>query len=145
MKIMGIDYGDARTGVSISDPTGFLAGSPQVISTWNTEKLLDDLTALVQKEKIEEIVMGLPKNMNATQGERAEKCAAFAAKLGEFTGIQTATWDERLTTVSAHRALNEVNVRGKKRKNIVDAVSAVMILEDFLKSREPLNKSQHTL
>ena len=71
MKIMGIDYGDARTGVSISDPTGFLAGSPQVISTWNTEKLLDDLTALVQKEKIEEIVMGLPKNMNATQVERA--------------------------------------------------------------------------
>lgn len=78
MKIMGIDYGDARTGVSISDPTGFLAGSPQVISTWNTEKLLDDLTALVQKEKIEEIVMGLPKNMNATQGERAENARHLA-------------------------------------------------------------------
>ena len=92
MKIMGIDYGDARTGVSISDPTGFLAGSPQVIATWNTEKLLEELTALIQREKIEEIVMGLPKNMNATQGERAEKCKALGAELERRTGILCFGW-----------------------------------------------------
>lgn len=82
------------------------------------------------------IVVGLPRNMDGSFGERAEKCKDFSKKLGELSGIETVTWDERLTTVSAHRALNEVNVRGKKRKNIVDAVSAVMILEDFLKSRK---------
>ena len=100
MKIMGIDYGDARTGVSISDPTGFLAGSPQVIATWNTEKLLEELTALIQREKIEEIVMGLPKNMNATQGERAEKCKALGAELERRTGISVVYWDERPSSVN---------------------------------------------
>ena len=136
MRIMGIDYGDARTGVAISDLLCSIVGSAQVVPSRNTDKAVADIVRLAKENDVGEIAVGLPRNMDGTFGERAEKCAAFAAKLGEFTGIQTATWDERLTTVSAHRALNEVNVRGKKRKNIVDAVSAVMILEDFLKSRK---------
>lgn len=133
--ILSVDYGDARTGLAVCDKLEMLASPVGVIFEKYEPKVLEQVRLAAEKAKAQLIVVGLPRNMDGTFGERAEKCAAFAAKLGEFTGIQTATWDERLTTVSAHRALNEVNVRGKKRKNIVDAVSAVMILEDFLKSR----------
>ena len=132
MKIMGIDYGDARTGVSISDPTGFLAGSPQVISTWNTETLLEKLTELVKKERVEEIVMGLPKNMNATQGERAEKCKALGAQLEERTGVPVAYWDERRTTIEAHAILHASGKKEKKHRKNVDAVAATLILQGYL-------------
>ena len=132
MKIMGIDYGDARTGVSISDPTGFLAGSPQVISTWNTETLLEKLTELVKKERVEEIVMGLPKNMNATQGERAEKCKALGAQLEQRTGVPVAYWDERRTTVEAHAILHASGKKEKKHRKNVDAVAATLILQGYL-------------
>ncbi len=134
--ILSVDYGDARTGLAVCDKLEMLASPVGVIFEKYEPKVLEQVRLAAEKAKAQLIVVGLPRNMDGTFGERAEKCAAFAAKLGEFTGIQTATWDERLTTVSAHRALNEVNVRGKKRKNIVDAVSAVMILEDFLKSRK---------
>lgn len=134
--ILSVDYGDARTGLAVCDKLEMLASPVGVIFEKYEPKVLEQVRLAAEKAKAQLIVVGLPRNMDGTFGERAEKCAAFAAKLGEFTGIQTATWDERLTTVSAHRALNEVNVRGKKRKEIVDAVSAVMILEDFLKSRE---------
>lgn len=134
--ILSVDYGDARTGLAVCDKLEMLASPVGVIFEKYEPKVLEQVRLAAEKAKAQLIVVGLPRNMDGTFGERAEKCAAFAAKLGEFTGIQTATWDERLTTVSAHRALNEVNVRGKKRKDIVDAVSAVMILEDFLKSRE---------
>ena len=136
MVILSVDYGDARTGLAVCDKLEMLASPVGVIFEKYEPKVLEQVRLAAEKAKAQLIVVGLPRNMDGTFGERAEKCAAFAAKLGEFTGIQTATWDERLTTVSAHRALNEVNVRGKKRKEIVDAVSAVMILEDFLKSRE---------
>ena len=131
--ILSVDYGDARTGLAVCDKLEMLASPVGVIFEKYEPKVLEQVRLAAEKAKAQLIVVGLPRNMDGTFGERAEKCAAFAAKLGEFTGIQTATWDERLTTVSA---LNEVNVRGKKRKNIVDAVSAVMILEDFLKSRK---------
>lgn len=134
--ILSVDYGDARTGLAVCDKLEMLASPVGVIFEKYEPKVLEQVRLAAEKAKAQLIVVGLPRNMDGTFGERAEKCAAFAAKLGEFTGIQTATWDERLTTVSAHRALNEVNVRGKKRKEIVDAVSAVMILEDFLKSRK---------
>lgn len=134
--ILSVDYGDARTGLAVCDKLEMLASPVGVIFEKYEPKVLEQVRLAAEKAKAQLIVVGLPRNMDGTFGERAEKCAAFAAKLGEFTGIQTATWDERLTTASAHRALNEVNVRGKKRKNIVDAVSAVMILEDFLKSRK---------
>lgn len=132
MKIMGLDYGDARTGVSISDPTGFLAGSPQVISTWNTEVLLEKLTELVKKERVEEIVMGLPKNMNATQGERAEKCKALGAQLEELTGVPVVYWDERRTTIEAHAILHASGKKEKKHRKNVDAVAATLILQGYL-------------
>ena len=136
MVILSVDYGDARTGLAVCDKLEMLASPVGVIFEKYEPKVLEQVRLAAEKAKAQLIVVGLPRNMDGTFGERAEKCGAFAAKLGELTGIQTATWDERLTTVSAHRALNEVNVRGKKRKEIVDAVSAVMILEDFLKSRE---------
>ncbi len=133
--ILSVDYGDARTGLAVCDRLEMLASPVGVIFEKYEPKVLEQVQLAAEKAKAQLIVVGLPRNMDGSFGERAEKCAAFAAKLQELTGIQTETWDERLTTVSAHRALNEVNVRGKKRKNIVDAVSAVMILEDFLKAR----------
>lgn len=139
MKIMGIDYGDARTGVSISDPTGFLAGSPQVISTWNTETLLDELTALAAREKIEEIVLGLPKNMDATQGERAEKCRAFGAQLEARTGLPIIYWDERRTTIEAHAILHASGKKQKKHRKTVDAVAASLILQGYLDFKRTQN------
>ena len=132
MKIMGIDYGDARTGVSISDPTGFLAGSPQVIASWNTEKLLDELVQLTSRERIEEIVLGLPKNMNASEGERAEKCKALGKELEERTGLPVILWDERRTTVEAHAILHATGKKQKKHKKNVDAVAASLILQGYL-------------
>lgn len=132
MKIMGIDYGDARTGVSISDPTGFLAGSPQVIATWNTEELLEQLTELAAKEKVQEIVLGLPKNMDATQGERAEKCKALGAELERRTGLPMIYWDERRTTIEAHAILHASGKKQKKHRKTVDAVAASLILQGYL-------------
>ena len=102
MRILGIDYGDARTGLSISDPSGFLAGSPGVIHEWNYDKLVDKLAAFIQENKIEEIVLGWPKNMDGTAGARAQKCEALAKTLEERTGLHIVLWDERRTTVAAH-------------------------------------------
>ncbi|MCM1363637.1 MAG: Holliday junction resolvase RuvX [Faecalibacterium sp.] len=138
MVIMSVDYGDARTGLAACDKNEMLASPLGVIFEKYEPKLIEQICAMVEQVKPELIVVGLPKNMDGSCGERAEKCRAFAAMLEEKSGIKTAMQDERLTTVSAHRALNEVNVRGKKRKNVVDAVSAVMILEDFLAARKRL-------
>lgn len=136
MIIMGIDYGDARTGISICDKFETLASPVTVISQWNQDKLIDEIEKLTKEYKPELLVVGLPKNMDSSLGERAIKCQEFAAKLSEKCGIDYAMKDERLTTVSAHKALNETNTRGKNRKNVVDAVAAVMILQDFIDSRK---------
>ena len=132
MVILSVDYGDARTGIAVCDRMQMLASPVTVINQSYEPKVIAQIKALAEKHKAERIVVGLPKNMNGSEGERAEKCKAFAERLSEETGIETVMWDERLTTVSAHRALNVTNVTGKKRKEIVDAVSAVMILEDYL-------------
>lgn len=116
MRILGIDYGDARTGLSISDPSGFLAGSPSVIHEWNYAKLVDKLAAFIQENKIEEIVLGHPKNMDGTVGPRAEKCETLAKELEERTGLHVVLWDERRTTVAAHEILHR---SGKKEKSTV--------------------------
>ena len=100
MRILGIDYGDARTGLSISDPSGFLAGSPSVIHEWNYAKLVDKLVAFIQENKIEEIVLGHPKNMDGTVGPRAEKCETLAKELEERTGLHVVLWDERCTAAA---------------------------------------------
>ena len=136
MVILSVDYGDARTGIAVCDRLQLLASPVTVINQSYEPKVIAEINELVKKHGAEKIVVGLPKNMDGTQGERALKCTAFAEKLQVETGVETVMWDERLTTVSAHRALNVTNVTGKKRKEIVDAVSAVMILEDYLASKK---------
>ena len=136
MVILSVDYGDARTGLAVCDKFEMLASPVGVISETYEPKVIEKICLKLQEIRPSLIVVGLPKNMDGSFGERAEKCASFAKKLSEASGIETVTWDERLTTVSAHKALNDVNVRGKKRKAVVDAVSAVMILEDFLRTRK---------
>ena len=132
MKIMAIDYGDARTGVAFSDITEKLASPYTVISEKYQPKLIDKLCEIIKKERAEKLVVGLPRNMDGSYGFRADACREFAQALGERSGLPVEFQDERLTTVMAHNVLSENNVRGKKRKETVDAVSAVMILQSYL-------------
>ena len=132
MKILGIDYGDARTGLSISDPTGLLAGSPSVIQEWNYDKLLAKLIDYIKDNKIEEIVLGHPKNMDGSCGERAKKCEALAQALTEETDIPVILWDERRTTVAAHQILHDAGKKAKNHRKTVDAVAAALILQGYL-------------
>ena len=134
-KIMGIDYGDARTGVAISDLMCSIVGSTAVVPSRNTEKAIVDIVKLAKDNMVGHIVVGLPKNMDGTEGIRAELCREFAAKLSEATGLPVTMWDERRTTVEAHNILSQHNYHGKKRKNTVDAVAASLILEGYLNSR----------
>ena len=131
-KIMGVDYGDARTGIAISDLMCSIVGSTCVVPSRNTEKAIADIVKLCKDNLVGEIVVGLPKNMDGTEGVRAELCRKFAAKLEEATGLQVTMWDERRTTVEAHNILSQHNYHGKKRKNTVDAVAASLILEGYL-------------
>lgn len=133
-KIMAIDYGDARTGVAISDLLCSIVGSTCVVPSRNTEKAVNDIVKLAKDNMVGTIVVGLPRNMDGSEGPRAELCRAFAQKLGESTGLPIRMWDERRTTVEAHNILSEHNYHGKKRKNTVDAVAASLILEGFLNS-----------
>lgn len=135
MKIMGIDYGDARTGVAISDLLCSIVGSTYVVPSRNTEKAIADIVKLIQDNGVGELVVGLPKNMNGTEGPRAELCREFANKLKEVTGLPVVLWDERRTTVEAHNILSMHNYHGQKRKNTVDAVAASLILEGYLQFR----------
>lgn len=135
MKIMGLDYGDARTGVAISDLLCTLVGSTTVLPSRNEEKLLADVVRLTKENDVGTIVVGLPRNMDGTEGPRAEVCRAFAEKVKEITGVDVEMWDERRTTVEAHQILSDHNYHGKKRKNTVDAVAASLILEGYLAYR----------
>ena len=132
MRIMAIDYGDARTGVALSHPTRFRAGRTFLIRSRKQEVVLEELAALVQRQGAQELVMGYPRNMDGTLGPRAEKYAAFARRLEEATGLPVALWDERRTTVDAHRILGEQGVRAKNRKDKIDSVAATLILEGYL-------------
>lgn len=132
MKILGIDYGDVRTGVAVSDDSQFLASAVCVIKETYQPKLIEKIAEIVSQTSVQVIVVGLPKNMDGTEGFRAEKCREFASLLTDRTGLETVLIDERLTTVEAHKILSATNTRGKKRKEVVDAVSAVMILQDYL-------------
>lgn len=132
MRIMAIDYGDARTGVAISDALGILTGETRVIHSKKQELVLDELCALVEQYAIAELVLGYPKNMNGSIGPRAEKSEALAEQLRKRTGKPVILWDERRTTVDAHRILSETGNRGKRRKEKVDAVAASLILEGYL-------------
>ena len=131
-KIMGIDYGDARTGVAISDLLCSIVGSTYVVPSRNRAKAVDDIVKLAKDNLVGEIVVGLPKNMDGSEGVRAELCREFAEILKEATGLPVTMWDERRTTVEAHNILSAHNYHGKKRKNTVDAVAASLILEGYL-------------
>ena len=135
MRIMAIDYGDARTGVAFSDPTGLLAGQTFLIKSRKEDTVLEELARLAREQGAEELVMGYPRNMDGTLGPRAEKYAAFADRLREATGLPVILWDERRTTVDAHRILGDHGVRAKNRKDKVDSVAAALILEGYLDFR----------
>ena len=135
MRIMAIDYGDARTGVALSDPTGFLAGQTFLIKSRKEDVVLEELAALAQKQGAEELVMGYPRNMDGTEGPRAEKCAAFGETLRQATGLEVILWDERRTTIDAHNILFQNGQNAKKRKKTVDAVAAALMLEGYLTRR----------
>lgn len=135
VRIMAIDYGDARTGVAVSDPTGLLAGQTFLIKSRKAQVVLEELAALAKAQGAEELVMGYPRNMDGTLGPRTEKYAAFAKKLEAATGLPVILWDERRTTVDAHRILFEAGKNARKRKKTVDAVAASLILEGYLDHR----------
>jgi len=132
MRIMAIDYGDAHTGIAVSDATGFLAGYTTTIHSRKADVVLDEIARLVEEQGAEELVMGFPKNMDGTEGPRAELYRNFAAQIEEKTGLKPVLWDERRTTVDAHRILFEAGKNAKKRKKTVDAVAATLILEGYL-------------
>ena len=132
MRVMAIDYGDARTGVAISDATGMLAGFTTVIHSRREEQVLDSLTELARQHGVDELVMGFPRNMDGTEGPRAELCRAFAAGLEERTGLEVRLWDERRTTIEAHQILHASGKKMKAHKKTVDAVAATLILEGYL-------------
>lgn len=135
MVVMAIDYGDAHTGVAISDPTGFLAGTVTTIHSRKAQVVLDELVKLVRDHRVDELVMGFPRNMDGTEGPRAQLYREFAAALEQTTGMTPVLWDERRTTVDAHRILFEAGKNAKKRKKTVDAVAASLILEGYLDFR----------
>ncbi len=135
MVIISVDYGDVRTGVAACDKLQLLASPVTVIKQKDPELLSEEIKKICLEKKAEKIVLGFPKNMDGSEGFRAEACKEFAKLLSEKTGLSVDFQDERLTTVSAHNILNATDTRGKKRKAVVDAVSAVLILEDYLRKQ----------
>ena len=136
MRIMAIDYGDARTGVAISDATGLLAGFTTVIHGRKSEMVAAELARLVREHGVEELVLGLPRNMDGTEGARAQKSRKLAALVEQASGLPVRMWDERQTTITAAGFLSESGTFGKKRKAVLDAVSASVILENYLAWRK---------
>ena len=132
MRIMAIDYGDARTGVAISDATGFLTGFTTVIHSRKAEVVQEELVKLIAQHKVEELVMGFPRNMDGTEGPRADLYREFAAQLEEKSGMTVNLWDERRTTIEAHQILHTGGKKMKDHKKTVDAVAASLILEGYL-------------
>ena len=135
MRIMAIDYGDARTGVAISDAAGLLAGFTTVIRSRKAEHVAEEIRTLIQTHGVEELVMGFPRNMDGTEGPRAELYRAFAVLLREATGMEPRLWDERRTTIEAHQILHTSGKKMKRHKENVDAVAAALILEGYLTFR----------
>ena len=139
MIIMSVDLGKARTGIAVSDQSESFAFPKDVITEYSTEKLVEKIKLKALEYSAQLIVVGFPKNMDGSVGSRAEECKEIAGMIEKASNIETVLWDERCTTVSAHTALNFTDTRGKKRKAVVDAVAAVIILEDYLSYRK--NKS----
>ena len=132
MKIMAIDYGDAHTGVAVSDRTLTLCGYSTVVTAYRPEAVIETLQKLIAEHEVTALVLGHPINMDGTRGPRAEKAEAFAEQLRAATGLPVTLWDERRTTVDAHNILAANGKRAKERKKNVDAVAASLMLEGFL-------------
>lgn len=135
MKIMAVDLGKARTGLAVCDAQELLSSPLTVLPSYNQEKLLDEIAARASEQRVELLVVGLPLNMDGTHGESAQNALAFADQLREKTGLPVEMKDERGTTITAHNYLNTTDTRGKKRKAVVDAVAATIILQDYLDYR----------
>ncbi len=135
MKIMGLDLGDKRIGVAVSDALGWTAQGKEVIQVAGIEKDIEYIFNLVEKYNVAKIVVGLPKNMNGTLGPRAEKTLDFVDRLKEKGNTPILTWDERLSTVAAERALIQADLSRKKRKKVIDKMAAVVILQNYLDSQ----------
>ena len=132
MRIMAIDYGDAHTGVAISDPTGMLAGWTTTIDSRKQDVVVEQLRAIIAEWQVTELVLGYPKNMNDTEGERVQKTLAFKEALERRTGLEVVLWDERMSTVASERVLMEENVRREDRKTYIDKMAAAFILQGYL-------------
>ena len=132
MRIMAIDYGDAHTGIAISDPTGFLAGFTTTINAYRPEVVSEQIAALAKEHGVEELVLGHPINMDGTRGPRSEKAQAMKVLLEDTTSLPVVLWDERRTTIDAHQILMGSGKNAKKWKKVVDAVAASLILEGYL-------------
>ena len=132
MRILAIDYGDAHTGIAISDPTGFMAGFTTTIDAYRPEAVAERVAALAQEHGVEELVLGHPINMDGTRGPRSEKAQAMKVLLEETSSLPVILWDERRTTIDAHQILLNNGKNAKKRKKVVDAVAASLILEGYL-------------
>ena len=135
MKIMAIDYGDAHTGIAVSDATMTLTGFTTVIDSRKSEVVLREILALIAQHGVTELVLGYPKNMDGTLGPRAEKCAAFGKELRAAAALPLTLWDERRSTVEAHAILFNNGKNGRQRKKIVDAVAASLMLEGYMTRR----------
>ena len=132
MRIMAIDYGDAHTGIAVSDPTGLLAGFTTVVTAYRPEAVAQRVAELAREHGAEELVLGHPVNMDGSLGPRSEKAKAMQALLEEATGLPVVLWDERRTTIDAHHILYQSGKNAKQRKMVVDAVAATLILEGYL-------------
>jgi len=132
MRIMGIDYGDARTGLAVSDEMNILVGEAWTLNEWNPERVADVIAQEAQKRNVGRLVLGLPKNMDGSEGPRAEKCRDFAELLRSKTDIELVMWDERRSSIEAHAILHANGKREKKHRKTVDAVAASLILEGYL-------------
>lgn len=136
MIIMSVDLGKARTGIAVSDKGEGFAFPKKVITEYNTERLIEKICESAKEYEAQLIVVGVPKNMDGSSGWRAEECTEIGEKIKELSGLEVVMWDERCTTVSAHTYLNMNDTKGKKRKAVVDAVAATIILEDYLNYRK---------
>ena len=139
-KILSVDFGDVRTGLAISDPSRLLASGLGYVSPGGIEKTADAVAQTAKDERASAVVVGLPVNMDGSRGSRAQRCEKFASMLKErLDGIPVATFDERMTTMTASRYLNETNTRGKKRKQVIDTLSAQIILQNCLDRLKYMN------
>lgn len=136
MRILAVDYGDARTGLAVCDAGELLASPLGTVEHWDARRVAEEVKKAAQEAGARRIVVGHPLNMDGSAGPRAEKCREFAGLVRRLTGVPVTLWDERQTTVTAARYLSDTDTRGKKRKRVIDAVAATVILESYLAWRK---------